>query len=1021
MTIPVASLIEKLLATPCSSVEEAGRTLLDCLSSGSVSPETFLENPSLLVSAEGGATRYLAQVTWRALKSDYESVDEVLTGLHGVLDRDPPVLRSRTRRSGPQGLHVIPEVRILRVPRPEARDGSWDLRFEAQVTSGELENREIHVQVSSAVNATAARIVPYFWVHASVSLYNLKRVDTTRFEALPETFFVLEPLRQVNATAVARSLDCPKPQVDQIRRSRGDVTVHTVKGMIVHAILDRLIAGEDDVDAAYDAVQASYLVQLAAIADDGFDEDGFRAEVLRHGRALKEFVVLNPHMRRDPQVELRRYSATIGIQGRIDAVFRTGDRLDLVELKTGKRIRREDHAQLFIYRLLLTDFIRRARTESGRDIELTARLLSSCDGTSTPLRFNADFHAVLAARNRLLAHSYALGRGRTHLTLPYAGYDAAVCGQCVSWTASRCREDSALFGDGPDSNGEPDRDTGEGDPAAAALEYFMRFSRLVQHESWQAGQDLADLLDDSRLGLRQRQFRTICRATCTGRAAGGFRFTFDENGSDIGPGDQVLVHSGRISSTPAFHGYVKSVDRTHAEIAIPLYNMTERAFGAGEWTIDRFPSDYTAQSSQTGLYDFLRSSNDERKRVILGVAGAGVAAAGSRLPSRERFDGPFDAELNAGQVRAVQAALEAPVFHLIWGPPGTGKTRVVAEIIAAIRSRDETPGGVLLGAFTNTALDTMLLSLLDRDPDAEFLRIGRSLDSPELTARLGSRAASCFSEDMAASSAGAVRLRRRMDRMPVVAATAHRASTHPYLRSRTFGLTLVDEAAQLTEPLSLGLVMRAKRFVLIGDDFQLPPVVRAQRLGVSMFERLKQTAERESGERLSLLNVQYRMHPQIMDVSNRLFYRGRLSSGVTSEDRCPPFGSPLAFVRVDTPSEGRTNAAEAEAVRAIVDSLVDSIAPESIGVISPFRAQVVVLRRVLADTGVVADTVERFQGGERDVIVVSLVRCRGSEFVFDDRRFNVAITRARRKLILVAHPELFRNTKYEWLSGLAGP
>ena len=158
------------------------------------------------------------------------------------------------------------------------------------------------------------------------------------------------------------------------------------------------------------------------------------------------------------------------------------------------------------------------------------------------------------------------------------------------------------------------------------------------------------------------------------------------------------------------------------------------------------------------------------------------------------------------------------------------------------------------------------------------------------------------------------------------------------------------------------------------------------------------------------------MHPEIMDVSNRLYYDGLLTAGVNAEDRTPPSGAPLAFVPVESDEEGRSNLDEAKRVVEIVESLVAEVGPENIGVISPFRAQVVLLRRLLEGTGVGADTVERFQGGERDVIIMSFVRSRGTNFVFDDRRFNVAITRARRKLVMVAHPELFRNTKYQWIT-----
>jgi len=92
------------------------------------------------------------------------------------------------------------------------------------------------------------------------------------------------------------------------------------------------------------------------------------------------------------------------------------------------------------------------------------------------------------------------------------------------------------------------------------------------------------------------------------------------------------------------------------------------------------------------------------------------------------------------------------------------------------------------------------------------------------------------------------------------------------------------------------------------------------------------------------------------------------------------------------------------------------ISPASIGVVSPFRAQVVLLRQMLNGANVTVDTVERFQGGERDIMILSFVRSRGTGFVFDDRRLNVALTRARRKLILVAHPELFQKSRYAWIS-----
>src|SRR4029077_13111252 len=262
----------------------------------------------------------------------------------------------------------------------------------------------------------------------------------------PETFIVVEPMRQVNATAVARSLHCTKPQIDQIRRGKGDVTIHTLKGQLVHALFDRMLEGgfvtNEQLEAAYREIFPAFAGSLAAVTDEVFYEEAFRADVLRHTEALKQFIDRNPHLLENTQLELKRYSATIGIQGRIDAIFREGNRLDILELKTGTRLRPEDHAQLFIYRLLLSDLVRRWQRNDGHDVEITSRLLSSVDGSFAPLRVMTDFYQVLDARNKLIGMQYALGRDPAHIAPRYEGFSEDVCRNCPSWTRNRCRQSS---------------------------------------------------------------------------------------------------------------------------------------------------------------------------------------------------------------------------------------------------------------------------------------------------------------------------------------------------------------------------------------------------------------------------------------------------------------------------------------------------------------------------------------------------------------------------------------------------
>src|SRR5262245_6681919 len=687
--VSVNALIEKLLEFAPTTVVEAGDQLVQFLSDRQLQRDDFLSDPLVLMGPPYFASRYLAQVALRALQNDYETLDEVMASLHGVIERNPPILEPKREATATRV--VLPEARVLDLVYPKKKDGAvWEASIDALVTSGPLRDQEIHIRIRSDQNRVVCFLVPNLWIHAAIAGYNLIPTGERTFEAGPDSFIVLEPMRQVNATSIARSLHCTKPQVDQIRRGKGDVTIHTLKGQLVHALFDRLLEGgittEADLDSAYRSVLPGFLVALASVTDDFFDEGAFRADVLRHTEALREFIDRNPHLLEHTQLELKRYSATIGIQGRIDAVFREGNRLDILELKTGARIRPEDHAQLFIYRLLLSDLIRRWQRSDGRDVEITSRLLSSVDGTFAPLRVMTDFYQVLDARNKLIAMHYAFGRAVAHVVPQYEGFSEEVCRSCPSWTRSRCKNSSDVFGDRP------------GAPETVELEYFRRFTRLVEREKWQADQDLADLLDDSRLQYRVSNFRAITGARIV-PDADAYTFEFEQNTSDLEVGDSVLIHAGRISSTATYHAHVVQIDPRRMRVSIPLKNLDARVFEGQAWIVDRFPSDVTAEASHTALYDFLVSPMDEKKRAILGTPLL------SQEGGRAEGEAGWFPQLNASQREAIRRAVGCSVFHLIWGPPGTGKTKVIPEIVKLVN------GPILLGAFTNPAGDQLLIAL----------------------------------------------------------------------------------------------------------------------------------------------------------------------------------------------------------------------------------------------------------------------------------------------------------------------
>jgi len=261
------------------------------------------------------------------------------------------------------------------------------------------------------------------------------------------------------------------------------------------------------------------------------------------------------------------------------------------------------------------------------------------------------------------------------------------------------------------------------------------------------------------------------------------------------------------------------------------------------------------------------------------------------------------------------------------------------------------------------------------------------------------------------------------------------------LHSMQFDVAVVDEATQSTEPSTLIPVHRVEKAVLIGDHRQLPPTIlsmRAKRdLELTMFERMIKLYPHAS----TMLRVQYRMNEKIMEFPNRRFYGGLLEahesvrnivlSEITSRPtRYPAILDDEPLVFVDTGghfpesqrrgSTSRENVGEAEAVARIVRELLEmGVRPQDIGVITPYDDQVSRIRSLLPVEGLEVKSVDGFQGREKEVIVLSFVRSNPEGevgFLMDERRLNVAITRAKRKLIMIGDSKtLSRHPLYREL------
>ena len=428
---------------------------------------------------------------------------------------------------------------------------------------------------------------------------------------------------------------------------------------------------------------------------------------------------------------------------------------------------------------------------------------------------------------------------------------------------------------------------------------------------------------------------------------------------------------------------------------------------------------------------------------------------------RFSFDSQHFPWLNPTQERAVNEVLWAKDVAVVHGPPGTGKTTTLVEAINETLMKESQ---VLVCAQSNMALDWISEQLVDRG--INVLRIGNPTrvndkmlgftyerrfeshpDYPQLWAirkairelrshrkRGDERFHQKFEHLKARATELEIRINSNLfDEARVVASTLV-GSANRVLEGMKFGTLFIDEAAQALEAACWIPMRRVTRVVLAGDHCQLPPMVKSiaalkAGLGKSLMERIVE----HKPDVVTLLKIQYRMNEKIMKFSSDWFYHGEVESAPQTRNRgILDLDEPIEWrdSKVDDEegdsgesfvgeSFGRINKAEAQLTLDTLEDYFKKIGKQRIldehidvGVISPYRAQVQYLRRLIRKResfkpyrhSISVNTVDGFQGQERDIILISLVRSNDQGqigFLNDLRRMNVAITRARMKLIIL--------------------
>ena len=527
----------------------------------------------------------------------------------------------------------------------------------------------------------------------------------------------------------------------------------------------------------------------------------------------------------------------------------------------------------------------------------------------------------------------------------------------------------------------------------------------------------------------------------------------------LGPGDPVILWRQAPGEADAVRGVMARRDQGDVWVMIDG-DLPDELLDGGGCNLDAEAPESTFVRGERGITRALAAKPSAPLGAMLAVLYGERPAARDRAVSWT----PFDAALDDAQRAAIDGALAAHEVALIHGPPGTGKTRTLVEVIRQCVARGEQ---VLATAPSNTAVDHLGLRLAEAG--VAVVRLGHparvapaleartvdalvaASDGAALARELGDRARTMRRRAHGARGADARALwsearglerdaraalgdaeDRLIARAPVLCATCTGADHHALADTR-FATVIIDEATQAPDPLALLAMSKGGRVILAGDPHQLPPTVldvdaaRAG-LGTTFFERLARAAG------APMLVTQHRMHADIMRFPSTSKYGGALvaspavaghSLGDIGVRADPERGHALWLLDTAgkdwTDRQGGLDAKDDDArdpstwnpeqadrtAREVRRLLGRGVAATDVAVIAAYDAQVRRLRVLLAAeraAGLEVATVDGFQGREKEVVVVDLVRSNPDGaigFLADTRRMNVALTRARRFLLVV--------------------
>ncbi|OWY24830.1 hypothetical protein C7N43_27870 [Sphingobacteriales bacterium UPWRP_1] len=911
---------------------------------------------------------------------------------------------------------------------------------------------------------------PLLWQYARLNLTNLQLKTPASgnkaalFAATPQTLITLDPDFLLDVTDLSQA--CIKKGASYAmylyKKFAADAAnYHLLRGNMVNAWLDAWLRDKNpsvlDLFRQYIQVNPTHALTFG---NEEFKK--LKEEVLQHTGNIVQSN-LQAYKKLPLNLEPTFLSDIYGLRGRLDILVNYPDDLhhrDVIELKTSKDplpwrpVHERDAIQAVSYYLLL-ESVDPLQTGSS------AILYSAVPPHENPLRnVPNDIHAkqqILELRNKIVAAEFLLTQ-QPETALKAVNPD--VVGQdnlfpkdivCLNHFKNQLAAATPL-----------ERDYFYTWVAFAAREH--RASKIGGDNN--RGDRGFSGLWNNELKFKEKEFTILAFLTFAGLNATplDIELVFDKTPGytlDVARfrvGDMVLLYPHEPNNENALQpmqhqilkATIKKLGREQVVISPMNKHISPDYFTRWNyWAFEAEGTDVGYEAMYQALYEFLQLP-PQKKQLLLGLTPPGFT------PYAATIQNP---QLKPHQMAVLKKALAAQDYFLLQGPPGTGKTKVMMRqlVTEILKNPDEK---IILLAYTNRAVDEMCEALQNLKKEQRIFRLGygSSTEHPDL---LLSR----FAKENELRTT-----KEEIEKCRIFIATVLTWQRSPELRrfledkTKNPRLTaIIDEASQLLEPQIIGVLGKVDRFILIGDEKQLPAVViqgetniytnsellnqtGIHNLSVSLFERLLQRCKQQQWQdAFDMLQDQGRMHVKIANYPNAYYYEGRLrhieerqtanfATFVPGTAMQPewPFLETLwkqrtIFLATRPENERNRNKLEAMLVNRLVTHLLPLFKPDDletgIGIITPYRTQIAEIKLHLNNTDeegrIVVDTVERYQGGQKNIIIVSLAvndpaQLKNLHVLNEagnvDKKLNVTLTRAKEYLILIGCTSVLENS-----------